>query len=608
MTRQNHLSQYYPKLAQTSKDKAGQENCETIRRQVSLDPKRGLSIEENNENYDLDNDELFRFTQQFNTFDDDEEEIADFTPEPFDFSQVEAFTQPEEDEIRNQVEDNNGEPSIKKCRIEHSSEREKMVDTDEINYLDTGRIWKVFKRGESFALVPHVGDADKVFTIQKFFTDRKLGKMAQCHISILAQRTFIGKDNDTFDKKYFEMKFGKYVRCRWSQDKPLKALKVRILQRLPEPILYYDPPPKGSSQVPGWTLAYSFSKCFSNGMKCIVPNKPAAIDLFAGAGGISIGLEKAGFYLVHVVDNDPMAISTLRLNHKNNTTVFPQDVEEYLEEAEHEGGQSLYKCTASHVHNSSPCQGFSKMNTTGSEVAREKKNRLCLTFCDAVIKGKRITGTFENVTGMLQKKRVHYAQEIIFTFLMSNYSARIGILNSAHYGTPQSRNRVIIFVSQKPNALPDLPKPTYGDGLLPVRTARDAIGDLEKVEPRERPGILKLPDSTIVDHHIKTSQEYSEDETLTADVPAHTVLCSHAIGHFSLPRACTTLEVARLQGFPDDWKFCGNQRQARTQIGNAVPIQLATAISKAVFDTCYEVIEGCYNLCWEGTQEANLGL
>ena len=133
----------------------------------------------------------------------------------------------------------------------------------------------------------------------------------------------------------------------------------------------------------------------------------------------------SSFLSRHVVDNDPIAISTLRLNHKNDTIFFTQDVEEYLNEAKDEEGQSLYKSTALHAHNSSPCQGLSKMNTTGSEAAKEKKNKLCFTFCDAVIEGKRITGTFENVTGMLQKKRVHYAQKIIFNFLMSNYSARI---------------------------------------------------------------------------------------------------------------------------------------------------------------------------------------
>eukprot|EP00980_Cylindrotheca_fusiformis_P016566 scaffold4966_cov204-Cylindrotheca_fusiformis.AAC.3 len=138
-----------------------------------------------------------------------------------------------------------------------------------------------------------------------------------------------------------------------------------------------------------------------------------------------------------------------------------------------------------------------------------------------------------------------------------------------------------------------MPKPTHGANLfgdselLPIRSPKDAIGDLEDIEPRPGPGILILPppSSVAVTHHVTSDQLYDlHTETLEADKPARTILCGHAIGHYNLPRACTNLEGARLQSFPDTWKFAGSHREIQKQIGNAVPIQLATAVAKAVFD------------------------
>lgn len=182
------------------------------------------------------------------------------------------------------------------------------------------------------------------------------------------------------------------------------------------------------------------------------------------------------------------------------------------------------------------------------------------------------------------------------------------VVDSSRYGDPQQRERVIIMVSRYGWALPDLPKPTYGPGTpnLLLRTPRDAIGDLEDVEPRKTPGRLMLEkpwrglfastkvtdhnDAIEVDHHVQKShdgnhpiqREYSDTDTLKADEPANTVLCGHAIKHYSKDRAVTNLETARLQSFPDHWQFAGNPRQVQKQIGNAVPVGLATAIAREI--------------------------
>ena len=138
------------------------------------------------------------------------------------------------------------------------------------------------------------------------------------------------------------------------------------------------------------------------------------------------------------------------------------------------------------------------------------------------------------------------------------------VMDSAFYGDPQHRIRVVIFVSKAPNPLPEFPAPTHGPGLEPFVTARDVIEDLEQVEPRDGPGILVLPNGMKVDHHIKSGQEVLPDgDTLKADAPSHTLTCSHGVRHYSLPRACTNLECARLQGFDDDWQFCGSRKEVQ---------------------------------------------
>jgi hypothetical protein len=71
--------------------------------------------------------------------------------------------------------------------------------------------------------------------------------------------------------------------------------------------------------------------------------------------------------------------------------------------------------------------------------------------------------------------------------------------------------------------------------------------------------------------------------TSISNLCIYTVLCGHAIGHYNLSRACTNLEGARLQSFPDKWKFAGSHKLIQKQIGNAVPIGRATAVGKAAF-------------------------
>lgn len=237
---------------------------------------------------DLTEEELLRFTQTF------EEEIYEYTeekkddlPEPIDLSQ----SWQDSDEV--QVV----EPSTKRPR--HT-----FKDSEELYFLEIDHECRIFKVGESFlrydpTSLRHLQqsqDPHQIYTIIKLYTSRTGTKMAVCRVSILAKTTFIAKGNKGFDKEAFEQKFGKYVCKRMSVDVRLRDLGSRFEGELPAPKLFYEGPKK-QTKVAGWTVAYGFDGCFGKTEKCVVEQKPTAIDLFAGAGGMAIGLEAAGFKL-----------------------------------------------------------------------------------------------------------------------------------------------------------------------------------------------------------------------------------------------------------------------------------------------------------------------
>ena len=140
-----------------------------------------------------------------------------------------------------------------------------------------------------------------------------------------------------------------------------------------------------------------------------------------------------------------MAAATIKLNHGEETTVFCQPVETFLQEAKRAQPGSPYYCVGvAHCHCSSPCQGFSLVNTAGSEEAKDANNKLCHTFPEIVITSKMTTGTFENVAGILQQERVHYVQEMFETFIKNNYKARLA-------GTKAKKSlSIALFLSSHP--------------------------------------------------------------------------------------------------------------------------------------------------------------
>ena len=320
--------------------------------------------------------------------------------------------------------------------------------------------------------------------------------------------------------------------------------------------------------------------------------KFTVLELYSGAGGNSLGLHNAGFSVTHHVDNDTAACSTLQANFPDSE-ILPYRVEDFLMGCK-ENPTSKRNPKAGSVallHGSTPCQGASLANRNGG--ANDAANNAeMFQFMDNVKHFQSPFVTFENVKGILQTKHKRYVQKMIAEFLKMEYQVRLCHALASDYGDPQNRPRVFILAAKAGLELPHLPPPTHGDDpfLLAKRTVADAIGFLEEVSPLEYEGeVTAIVDGVAHDlrgHTLKACERNNKDDTfLVADAPALTVLKKGVIRHYKCgKRRLTRLEQSLLQSFPPSFSFYGTDSEIRDQIGNAVPVCLATAIGKSVME------------------------
>ncbi|KAL7522398.1 hypothetical protein ACHAWX_007084 [Stephanocyclus meneghinianus] len=256
-------------------------------------------------------------------------------------------------------------------------------------------------------------------------------------------------------------------------------------------------------------------------------NKPTVLDLWAGAGGMSIGFEKAGFHVISAVDNDKDAVATLRANKKGNTAIFQEKVSSFLRYSKQGKAGYVKPGEVKHVHGSPPCKGFSRANRTGGkdDMINNKQTHY---FFKAVQHFLPSTASMENVHGIFLDSSKNYLQDVVANLLSLGYQVRVDLLNASSYGDPQNRKRVILFAARKEILLPSTPLPTRGPNLLPVKTCEDAIGMLEKFVPsNSASGVISLCNSTLIYNHVISRVKRRHDDwTLNANEPARTVLAT----------------------------------------------------------------------------------
>ncbi|HUW25498.1 MAG TPA: DNA cytosine methyltransferase [Gallionella sp.] len=359
--------------------------------------------------------------------------------------------------------------------------------------------------------------------------------------------------------------------------------------------------------------------------------RPIGIDLFAGAGGLSLGFEQAGFDIAAAVEIDPIHCATHEYNFPNAKVVCASVVNVTGDEIRHKAG--LGNADIDVVFGGAPCQGFSLM---GKRALDDPRNQLVFHYVRLVSELQPKYFVFENVKGLTLGKHVEFLGELIAALDRVGYDvlSPYRVLNAAHFGVPQDRQRLFVIGAQRGLNLPNYPKP-----LERQTTVWEAIGDLPDAD---RFATLNVADDVRVEWETEASyarrlrglesdptdfgygREFDPDVLTSSLRTKHTELSMQRfmvtehgkiepISHFRklppdglcntlragtdsargaftsprpihpfLPRVITVREAARLHSYPDWFRFHSTKWHGFRQIGNSVPPLLGRAVASEI--------------------------
>lgn len=319
------------------------------------------------------------------------------------------------------------------------------------------------------------------------------------------------------------------------------------------------------------------------------------IDLFSGAGGLSCGLTMAGFTPVGSVEIMPEAIETYKYNFVDQKG-FSENVETKDIKAV-EVKEELYNSVVNkQVHlivGGFPCQGFSM---AGNRVITDPRNSLYLEMLQIVKHIQPDYVVMENVEGLRSMLNGKVEAKIISDYKEIGYDINVAVLNSADYGVPQIRRRVI-FIGNRHHLLNYHPKPIYspeyyvtlGEGIkrfMSIPENKQINHIFTKHSQQMIDQIKELPEGQSLYGNYSDAWKKSP-----WDKPSCTVKENHGGVniHPKLPRVLTPRELAALQSFPDDFIFKGPKKWQLVQIGNAVPPLLGKAIGIAIMKGIHQI-------------------
>lgn len=354
-----------------------------------------------------------------------------------------------------------------------------------------------------------------------------------------------------------------------------------------------------------------------------------ALSLFSGAGGMDLGVQRAGFHVLASLEWDPYCCETLRENIRRqgrDTAVYEGDIrdlspQQILEDLRVPPGEIDL------LFGGPPCQAFSQIGKQQSLSDERGMLLFQMMRYAEIIQPKVIL--VEQVKGLLTAKDRSGKRGGVFeTFLRElkriGYEARWRVLLAADYGIPQLRERVFVVATKSPNTFAS-PVPTYGRtldgaGLLPYRTVGEAIAGLgapvskadsavipdnshyDVTPPRDRERIHGVPEGKNLSSQTQLPREQiggltRKDTTkflrLDRGKPANTLRGGEIFFHPTEDRYCTPREYLRIHGYPDDYVLRGPIRgrsgrvkylDQHRQVANSVPPPLAEAVAGAILE------------------------
>lgn len=355
-----------------------------------------------------------------------------------------------------------------------------------------------------------------------------------------------------------------------------------------------------------------------------------SLSFFSGCGGLDLGLAQAGIHQRLACDFDKTCRASLAANHPNMPVL--DDILNYTADDIRQVAGLAKGQRPTLVVGGPPCQAFSTAGKRQGFI--DPRGNVFLRYIQLIEELQPDYAVIENVRGLLSAALKHRPHEergpdfppldedelpggalahVLAEFKRMGYGVRFNLYNSANFGVPQIRERVILIAARDGSQVPFL-QPTHSEngefGLPKWRTFADAVEGMDSSNmigvpfPESRLRYFRMLGPGQYWKHLPTVELRMEAmgksyhlgggktgflRRLAWDRPSPTLVTNPAmpatdLGHPVEDRPLTVQEYKRIQMFPDDWQILGTVGNQYKQIGNAVPVGLGYAVGKAILD------------------------